>query len=98
MTKTSARSAERAGLVDFTYHDLRPTLASRLVMAGVDLATLRELMGHKHSTMTLRYIHLAPGHMRPAIAVWDRFGKRVPANFSTTAEVPSDHMSQVIDK
>ncbi len=41
------------------YHDIRHTFASRLVMAGVDLRTVQELMGHKTVAMTIRYSHLA---------------------------------------
>jgi integrase len=98
MTKTFTRAVTRAGLVDFTFHDLRHTFASRLVMAGVDLATVKELMGHKHITMTLRYTHLAPGHMRSAIAALDRFGEKVPADFTTAAGDRSDSMRQVLEK
>src|SRR5437899_6178562 len=36
-------------------------------MEGVDLMTIRELMGHKSMAMTLRYAHLSPGHQRTAI-------------------------------
>src|SRR5215467_11365009 len=35
------------GLKDFTWHCLRHTFASRLVLAGVDIRTVQELMGHK---------------------------------------------------
>jgi len=38
-----------AGLADFTWHDLRHTFASRLVMADVDIRTVAELMRHKKS-------------------------------------------------
>jgi site-specific recombinase XerD len=56
-----------AGIKNFTWHDLRRTFASRLVMAGVDLRTVAELMGHKRIQMTMRYAHLAPAHNSAAI-------------------------------
>jgi integrase len=58
---------KEAGIQNFRYHDLRHTFASRLVMAGVDLRTVQELMGHKTVAMTIRYSHLAPAHQRDAI-------------------------------
>ncbi|MGQ4807814.1 Tyrosine recombinase XerC [Candidatus Entotheonellaceae bacterium PAL068K] len=45
-------AVRNAGIPDFTFHDLRHTFARRLVMAGVELATVQELMGHKHITIT----------------------------------------------
>jgi site-specific recombinase XerD len=56
-----------AGLSGFTWHCLRHTFASRLVMAGVDLRTVQELMGHKTIGMTCRYAHLAPSHKLAAV-------------------------------
>ncbi len=44
----------RAGTVDFRWHDTRHTAASRLVMAGVDLYTVKEILGHKTTAMTQR--------------------------------------------
>jgi integrase len=98
MTKTFTRAVQRAGIANFTFHDLRHTFASRLVMAGVDLTTVKELMGHKHITMTLRYAHLAPGHKRLAIEALDRVAERVPAIFPTAPELPTDELPQVIEK
>jgi len=56
-----------AGIEDFTWHCLRHTFASRLVMAGVDLRTVQELLGHKTIAMTVRYSHVAPTHQLAAV-------------------------------
>jgi integrase len=60
-------SVEKAAIKDFTFHCLRHTFASRLVMAGVDLRTVQELLGHKSIQMTCRYAHLAPTHQLAAV-------------------------------
>jgi site-specific recombinase XerC len=40
-------------------------------MAGKDITTVKELLGHKTLTMTLRYAHLAPSHKAAAVDVMD---------------------------
>jgi len=57
----------QAAIPKFRWHDLRHTFASRLVMAGIDLRTVQELMGHKTITTTMRYAHLSPGHKMDAV-------------------------------
>lgn len=58
---------KEAKVKDLRWHDLRHTFASRLVMAGVDMRTVQELMGHSDANMTARYAHLSPEHNTAAI-------------------------------
>jgi integrase len=60
-------AVERAGLKDYTWHCNRHTFASRLVMAGVDLHTVGELLGHRTAQMTKRYAHLSVNHKQSAV-------------------------------
>jgi len=57
----------QAGIKGATWHTLRHTFASQLVMADVPLERVSMLMGHKTLTQTRRYAHLAPGKLREAL-------------------------------
>jgi len=58
---------KEAQLDNFRWHDMRHDFASRLAMAGVNLNTIRELMGHSDYKMTLRYAHLSPNEGHAAV-------------------------------
>ena len=69
---------EKSGIEDFKIHDLRHTFASNLVMSGVDLVTVKELLGNKTIEMTLRYSHLVPDHKMRAVNILDQVMSQIP--------------------
>lgn len=66
--KGFAGACKRAGISDFTPHDLRHTCASWLVQKGVSLYEVRDILGHSSIKLTERYAHLAPENLSGAIA------------------------------
>ena len=59
LQKPWRRIRARAQLDDVRIHDLRHTYASVAMQDGIDPFTLKEILGHKNLTTTLRYAHLA---------------------------------------
>jgi integrase len=78
-------AVEGAKVPGYTWHKNRHTFASRLAMAGVDIRTIAQLMGHGTIQMSMRYAHLSPDHNQAAVDRLVVFGskrtpKRTPAN------------------
>ena len=69
-----AAACERAKIEGVTWHTLRHTFASRLVNRGVDIVTVKELLGHSSITVTMRYAHTNIESKRAAVAKLDGFG------------------------
>ncbi len=72
MRTSFERVIAAAEITGFRYHDLRHSFASRLVQSGVDLNTVRELMGHADLKMVLRYAHLDDERKQRAVEVLDK--------------------------
>ncbi|MGC1907693.1 MAG: site-specific integrase [Candidatus Acidiferrum sp.] len=83
-----------AKIANFSWHCLRHTFASRLVMAGVDIRTVQELLGHKTIAMTVRYSHLAPKHTLAAVERLDA-SIETPTDTTTDTGVPQRPVMQV---
>ncbi len=63
------RAGEAAGLSKrITPHVFRHTYGSHLVMSGVDIQTVKHLMGHSSITTAAIYLHTDPKHRRHAVA------------------------------
>ena len=79
----------RAGITDFRWHDLRHSFASHMIMAGADLSTVQMCLGHSQQTMTQRYAHLAPNHIRKAVRMLDKVFGGVPVQEEQPAQKPT---------
>ena len=85
-----AKAVKAAEITDLRFHDLRHTATSRLVMAGIDLYTVKDILGHKTLVMTQRYSHLSPEHQRQAV---ERLVRTEPAHACATDPVTAPQAS-----
>ncbi len=72
MKKGFKTACRRAGISNLRFHDLRHSFASRLVEKGVDIETVRDLLGHHSITVTQRYTHSTDDRKRAAVELLSR--------------------------
>ena len=61
------KGQKAAGIEWVGFHDLRHYRATQWVKTGVDLVTVKELLGHADIQTTMRYAHFAPSHAKRSI-------------------------------
>jgi len=66
--------------LDFRIHDLRHTFGTTLAAEGVDVVTIKDLMGHANIKTTMRYLHAAPDRNKRAV-------ENLRLNGTTQAEI-----------
>ena len=72
--RSSFNNAIKRAKLNLTIHDLRHTSASLLLMAGVDIRTLADILGHSTLNMVKRYTHLIDDYKQDAINKIDHIG------------------------
>jgi len=67
------KAVERAGITDFTFHDLRHTVATRLVTNGADIKTVQEFLSHSQISTTQRYAHATSDSKQKAVDILNSY-------------------------
>jgi len=70
-------AVDRAKLADWHFRDCRHHFASWFMMRGGNLLALSKILGHAKVSMTEKYAHLAPDHLRTEIARTERVAEPV---------------------
>lgn len=64
-----AAALEKVNIFNFHWHDLRHTLASRLVEDGANTKVVQEACGYASITMTPRYAHVSNKSLQEVMAL-----------------------------
>lgn len=71
------KACEQAGIVDFSFHCLRHTFATRLADSGVDITTIAALLGHSNIQMSSRYTHPTDDRNHRAVGLLSAYNQKV---------------------
>ncbi|MCK5214195.1 MAG: site-specific integrase [Candidatus Omnitrophica bacterium] len=96
LKKSFKNALVKAGIDNFTFHDLRHTFASQLVINGVDLYVVQKLLGHSTIKMTERYAHLQPAQFKDAVGKLEKIDlllndlryNNISENSTNLAQIP----------
>ena len=80
----------RADIPEASAHSLRHTFISRLTVRGVPMKAIADLVGQSTPTITARYMHLQPEHLRAAMEALER---PAPNLHGSNASVKPDEIS-----
>ena len=67
------KALDKAGIENFHFHDLRRTVGTWLLTAGVDIRTIQSILAHSNVSTTERYLALAPEQNVKAVQVLDSY-------------------------
>jgi integrase len=67
--KAFLTACDKAKIGYVRFHDLRHTAGTWMVMSGIDLVTVKEILGHASIETTMRYAHPTPETKRRAVEV-----------------------------
>ena len=56
------KAPERAGIRRLRFHDLRHTFGTQAIASGAHVMDVKDWMGHRHLSTTMRYVHHQPRH------------------------------------
>jgi integrase len=90
-------AVERAGLDDFHFHDCRHHFASWFMMRGGNLLALSKILGHAKVSMTEKYAHLAPDHLRNEITRTERATPVLEPTLEPSAPASGEASTEVGD-
>lgn len=71
--KSWSSALKAANIENFRFHDLRHTVATRLVEKGIDLVVVKEILGHSKIETTIRYAQAVPKRKLEAIDVLNSY-------------------------